>query len=294
VAESTAGTPNGALFATGAVTLVGASVAAASLIGDYPLLGGQAARYALASALLVAWAKLTGRHIPRPSKIDIAWLSAVAFFGMVLFNVFLILSTDRIDPSLVGAIVGTAPIVLAVAGALQLRKTPQLRLVAAAFVVAAGTALVVQARVEGDLAGLLLAVAVMLGEVGFSLLAVPVLGRIGPIGVSVHATWLAAAMLVVGAMVFDGSAALRVPTATEFWALLFLAVLVTAAAFVMWYSAVDLMGAEKAGLFAGLIPVSALVTSAAIGTDMITLGKLTGVLMIGVGVVFGARVGRRA
>ena len=38
------------------------------------------------------------------------------------------------------------------------------------------------------------------------------------------------------------------PTSTELWALVFLAVLVTAVAFVSWYSAVDRLGAETAGL----------------------------------------------
>ena len=210
---------------------------------------------------------------------------------MALFNILLILSTDRIDPSLVGAIIGTAPIVLAIAGALQLGRRPQATPITAAVKVTIGTALVVQARVDGDTVGVMFAIGAMLAEVGFSLLAVPVLSAIGPVGVSLHVTWIAAVMLLVGAVGLEGSAALRMPTSTELWALTFLAVLVTAVAFVLWYSAVDRLGAETAGLFAGFIPVSALLTSAMLGTDSVTPVKIAGVLIVGLGVAFGMRTG---
>ena len=104
----------GVLLAALSMSLVGSSVAAASIIGDYPILTGQALRYAAASVLLFLWALLTRRKIVRPSGRDFLWLGAVALIGMVLFNVLLILATDRVDPSLVGAIAGSAPIVFAV------------------------------------------------------------------------------------------------------------------------------------------------------------------------------------
>lgn len=69
--------------------------------------------------------------------------------------------------------------------------------------------------------------------------------------------------------------------------------MVTAVAFVMWYSAVGRLGVDTAGLFAGLIPVSALVSSALIGHDQMTVAKTIGVLMVGGGVVLGVSAGRR-
>lgn len=56
----------------------------------------------------------------------------------------------------------------------------------------------------------------------------------------------------------------------------YLAIAVTAIAFVVWYWAVNRLGADTAGLFAGLILVSALLTAAALGTDAISLPE-TGV-----------------
>ena len=50
----------GATLATGSVLLIGGSVAASSLLGGYPVLGGQAIRYLVAALLLAAWAPRTG------------------------------------------------------------------------------------------------------------------------------------------------------------------------------------------------------------------------------------------
>ena len=51
---------------------------------------------------------------------------------------------------------------------------------------------------------------------------------------------------------------LRVPTAGEALGLAWLAVGVTAIAFVLWYSAVQALGVERTGLLTGVLPVSAL------------------------------------
>lgn len=69
--------------------------------------------------------------------------------------------------------------------------------------------------------------------------------------------------------------------------------MVTAVAFVMWYSAMSRLGADTAGLFAGLIPVSALASSVLIGHDQVTITKAIGVLLVGGGVVFGVNSVRR-
>jgi drug/metabolite transporter (DMT)-like permease len=161
-------------------------------------------------------------------------------------------------------------------------------------VVAIGVAVIEQARLTGTAGGILLAVGAMLSEVGFSLFAVPALRSIGPIGVSAHGTWIAAAMLAIAALFAGGSNAVRMPTLAEAAALAYLAFVVTAVAFVMWYSGVERIGADTAGLFAGLIPLSALITASMIHTDALTLAKLFGASVVGIGVALGLRdPGRR-
>jgi drug/metabolite transporter (DMT)-like permease len=100
-------------------------------------------------------------------------------------------------------------------------------------------------------------------EAAFSLLAIPLLATLGPVGVSTYACAAAA--------------------------FAYLAVVVTAVGFVLWYSGVRRLGVERAGLFAGLVPVAALVTSAAVGAATFTLSRLVGAVAVGAGVTIGIK-----
>ena len=103
-------------------------------------------------------------------------------------------------------------------------------------------------------------------EAAFTLLAVPVLGRHGPWGVSVHSVWLGAAMFTVLAALTEGPAAVTRLSAAELGAIAYLAVLVTVAAFVLWYSTVAALGPGRVGLLTGIAPVSAALTGIAAGS----------------------------
>jgi CHRD domain/EamA-like transporter family len=94
------------------------------------------------------------------------------------------------------------------------------------------------------------------------------------VGVSTYACVAAAAMLLAGAIEVDGSTAAHLPTPREAMAFGYLAVVVTALAFVLWYSGVRRLQVERAGLFAGLVPVAALVTLAVVGAAVLTLPLL--------------------
>jgi hypothetical protein len=62
---------------------------------------------------------------------------------------------------------------------------------------------------------------------------------------------------------------------------------VTTIGFVAWYSGVARLGVERAGLFAGLIPVAALASVAVVGASEISGTKLAGSLVVGAGIVLG-------
>jgi drug/metabolite transporter (DMT)-like permease len=95
---------------------------------------------------------------------------------------------------------------------------------------------------------------------------------------------LAVPLLVACGLVLDGPAGLlRMPTAQEALGLAWLAVGVTAIAFVLWYSGVQALGVERAGLLTGVLPVSALVAAALLGRAELTAGRLAGALLVGAG-----------
>jgi drug/metabolite transporter (DMT)-like permease len=278
-------TLRGGLAATTALTLVGSQVAAADLIEDYPVATGQALRYAVAAAVLLAIAR--GR-LPRLSRREALGLAALSATGLVLFNAFVLGAVREGDPATVGVIIGCVPVVLAIAGPLLEGRRPSGRVVAAAAVVAAGAAGVQYAGGGLSALGLLLALGALAGEACFSLLAVPHLTRLGPLAVSTYACLFAVPMLALWSLLAHGPAP-QAPTAEEAGTLLYVAVVVTVGGFLLWYTGVGLLGVERAGLFAGVLPVSALVCSAAIGSAEVTPARLAAVAVVAAGVSVGVR-----
>ena len=96
----------GAGLAAGSVLLIGGSVAASSLLGGYPVLGGQAIRYLAAGLLLAAWARLRRISLPRPAGREWAWLAGLAVVGLAGCSVLLIEATRVADPASVGIVIG--------------------------------------------------------------------------------------------------------------------------------------------------------------------------------------------
>jgi drug/metabolite transporter (DMT)-like permease len=243
---------------------VGGSVAVSSLLTGAPLFTAQAVRYAAACLLLLGFARAFGRRLLLPRGREWLWLLAVAVSGLVVFNVALVDGARHAEPAVLGVAVACVPLVLAVVGPLLDGRRPRPAVVAAAVLVTCGAALV-QGLGRSDAVGLAWAAVVLCCEAGFTLLAVPVLGRHGPWGVSVHTTWLAAAVFAVLGLVREGPAAAAHLRTDDVLAVGYLAVAVTAVAFVLWYSSVGRLGAGRAGLLTGVAPVAAAATGTALG-----------------------------
>ncbi|KDN86757.1 hypothetical protein KCH_14910 [Kitasatospora cheerisanensis KCTC 2395] len=188
------------------------------------------------------------------------------------------------DPAVVGSIVGCTPLLLGVLGPLLARRRPAARLLAAAALVVAGAALT-QGFGSGDTVGLLCAAGTLLCEAAFSLLAVPLLPRLGPVRVSAYTTALAVPLFAVTAAF--SPAPLRAPTSTELLALLYLALVMTCVAFLLWYSALTRLTPEHAGLFGGLIPLTATLSGAVLTATAPTALQLLGAALVTVALLLG-------
>ena len=194
----------GAGLAAGSVLLVGGSVAASSLVDGYPVLGGQAVRYLVAGVLLAAWARLRHKPLPRPAGREWAWLAALAAIGLAGCSVLMIQATRVANPASVGVIIGAAPLVIIVAAAIAAGRRPTGRVLLAAAVVTAGSAAAQLGGTTGpgwSAAGLLWPGGALAGVVGSSLLAAPVLPRLGALAVTVYSCGLAGLMLLAAAAV---------------------------------------------------------------------------------------------
>jgi drug/metabolite transporter (DMT)-like permease len=109
--------------------------------------------------------------------------------------------------------------------------------------------------------------------------------------VSAYACLFAVPLLVVWSLIAEGPT-LPMPDAEQAAALAYLALGVTTFGFLSWYSAVGLLGVERAGLFSGVLPVSALAVSAALGVAEVTPERLLAVAVVAGGVTLGVRSAR--
>jgi drug/metabolite transporter (DMT)-like permease len=275
----------GVLYGASAMALVGGSVAVSGVVTPAVMFTAGAIRYAVACLLLIGYA----RRVPLPRGTEWLWLAGIAGTGLVLFNIALVEGSRHAEPAVLGVAVASVPPVLAVAGPLLQGMRPRRYVVLAAIVVTCGAALV-DGLGRSDALGLGFAVVVFGCEAAFTLLAVPVLGRLGPVGVSAHAAWMASVLYAVLGL------AARQPvtrlTAGQWAAVAYLAVGVTAVAFVLWYSAVGRLGPGRAGLLAGVTPISAAITGTLLGAPVPGPAVWTGIAVVAVGLALGLRAER--
>lgn len=270
------------------MALVGGSVAVSHVLVDAPLMTAQTIRYAAAAVLLVAMAAVLRRPIPRPRGHEWLLLIALAGTGLVLFNVALVRGAAHAEPAAIAVAVAAVPVVLGIVGPLLEGQTPRTRLLVAGAVVTAGSVLV-QGVGRTDAVGVAWAAVALACEAAFTLLAVPLLPRLGAWGVSVHSVVVGTAMFGILALVTEGPTAATRLDGADWAAIAFLAVLVTAVAFVLWYATVGRVGAASAGLLTGVAPVSATVVGIAVTGDVPGAGVWVGVAVVVAGLAYGLR-----
>ena len=281
----------GLVCAASAQALIGAAAGVSAVLTDYPVTGGQMLRYALAAVVLFAVLRVRRIALLRPTGRELVRLALLALCGQTLFNLFLFAALERADPATVGSVLGATPLLLVVAAPLLGGRRPSAGVVVGALIVVAGAA-TVQGMGGGTALGFAFACGVALCEMGFTLIAVPLLPRLGAWRIAAYATAMAIPQMFVVGLFTDGAEFVRMPSGAEFAALIYLALPLTAGAFLLWYSALARIEPERAGLFMGLVPVTAAASGLVLGTGVPTLGQFGGAVLVGVGVVVGMRVGR--
>ncbi|MFE5561472.1 DMT family transporter [Streptomyces sp. NPDC056544] len=268
------------------MALVGSSVTVSRALVDAPLFATQAVRYAAAALLLCALARVARVPIHRPRGREWLWLAGIAATGLVLFNVAVVRGVAHAEPAVIAVAVASVPILLGLLGPVLEGRRPSRRVLLAAPVVVAG-AVLVEGTGRTDAAGVAWAALALGCEAAFTLLAVPVLRRHGAWGVSVHAVWLGALMLAGLTVVFEGPAALSSLGRAQWAATGYLAVMVTAVAFLLWYRTVAAVGAGRAGLLAGIAPLAAagagILTGSGVPGPAVWLGLLVVIVGLGAG-----------
>ncbi len=100
------------------------------------------------------------------------------------------------------------------------------------------------------------------------------------------AAWAAILATVELAILTRGD--IPTPTATEGAAIAYLAVITTALAFVLWFGAVQQLGAAKAGLLVGFMPIAAVTVDAVLNGAAPSTADIAGTALVAAGIAFGA------
>ncbi len=283
----------GMLQALTAMAMVGGAVTASGFLTDYPLFTAQAVRYTSAALVLGACARFAGwGDVRSPIGREWWWLTASATAGLSVYNLAVLKAIEHAEPALVGSFVAGVPLVLALAAPISARRRVPVGVVGAAAVVVLG-ALIIQGVGRGDATAVGFSLVALAGEAGFTLLAAPVLGRLGAFSVATHTSWIAAVQLLVLAVVVDRGDGIVGPSLEVVVAVAYL-VAASAGAFVLWFLAVGSIGGEVAGLAAGIIPVAAAVSGLAFGLTTVDARVAVGTLVVAAGVGCGLEATRRA
>ncbi|GAA3021677.1 hypothetical protein GCM10020229_36110 [Kitasatospora albolonga] len=280
-------TLRGSLAAATAMTAVGSSAAVSPLLAAYPLLAGQGWRYLAAGLILL----LPGRRLPPPPRLTTRQrgrVLALAATGMAGFNVCLLNAVAHADAATVGAVIGATPVLLAVTGPLLDRRRPSARIAVSSLLTVAGVLLIQNHSTAATPTGLLYTAGALACECCFSLLAVPLLPRPRP--APPLRPRLPDRRSAPGGHLRPPRRRPRpphLPTPTEALALSYLTLVVTALAFFLWYAGVARLGVDRAGLFAGLVPLAAVLLGALLGTTQLTPPVLLGAALVGAAVALG-------
>ena len=273
-----------------AACCVGASIAVTPFVAEFPVLIGQAARYAVAAVVLAALLpRLEPSPRPRPTRAQVVRVAVAAATGSAGFNVLLVAASRRAEPAVIGAVVGASPVVLAVLGAPRgpgRWPRPRPRVLLGAGAASAGV-VVVNGGGHGTPAGLLLAIGVLACEVAFTLAVAPVLREVGPARVSTWNCAVAAGLLALASAATGEH--LRTPSGSEVATLAYQGLVMTALAFVLWYRGVARLGADRAGTTMAVAPVAATLTAAAVGTGTLGVATAVGAGLAAVGVLVAVR-----
>ena len=186
-----------------AIAMVGGSVAISGVLATAPMYTAEAVRYAVACLLLVLFARVAGQRLVMPRGTEWLWLGGVALTGSVLFNIALVQGPGTRNRPCSASQWPVSRRCWPCSAHWPTAGGPAGPGWAAALVVTCGAALVTGLG-RTDAIGVGWAAVVLGCDAAFTLLAMPVLGRHGPWGVSVHATWIAAVVYGGIGLVHEG------------------------------------------------------------------------------------------
>ncbi|MGB3127034.1 MAG: EamA family transporter [Pseudomonas sp.] len=268
-------------------------VAGRYLAGDVDPLLAASLRFVLASVALLGFMALVGIRLVRPNARQLAQLAMLGFFGIYCYNLCFFYGLQYINASRASLIVALNPAVIGVASWLWFKERlgPGKWLGIALCLGGAGAVIVsrnpqlLQAAAQAWIGDVLIAGCVA-GWGAYSLLSRGLNRVLGALQTVTWSILLGTVMLVIttaltGRMTFAAVQAVQLP---QWLSLLYLGVLGSALAYILWYDGIQRIGATRAGVFIALNPLTAVICGAMLLGEQLTPPMLAGgaVILLGI------------
>jgi len=242
-----------------AVSLAGTWVAGKIAVQEIAPVALAVSRFAVASVLLAAWILVRGGSLVWPRRRDLPFVMLMAGTGVAGFSLMFLFGLQR-TPAADGAILvpGLAPIVAATVGSVLYPERPPRQLALGLASALPGLVLVVgpsveqsQARLLGDACFLVAALCwgtyTALGRVATS--------RFGVLNATLYALVAGTVLLVPLALLEGGWETLMTASSDALRGFLYLTVVGTVVAYVLYYEGVARIGVGRASSFTLAVPV---------------------------------------
>lgn len=276
---------------TVSMAIVGSSVVVGKLVTSaFPVFLASALRFALASLLLAPalWLR-EGGFARRLSRREGWALFGVSLTGVFLFNVCMLYGLRWTTAAASGIVTSATPALIVLFSYLLLGERLDARRIAAMVFTVAGIVALglasgpssedsgARARDGTSLAGMALVFGAATGEALYTVLGKGLTRSLSPLaivtGVSLIGFVLFLPIAAIEAVQFPFA---DVPASA--WLLIaYYAVIVTVAAFMLWYYGVARVAANSAAVFTGIIPVAAVLLSYAVLGERFRWGHVLGI-----------------
>ena len=257
---------------------------------DLPTLSIVALRVGIAALVLWGVVGLLGRAVPRDPAVWAAFLGMGVLNNVIPFGL-IVWGQHSIASGLASILNATTPLfTVAVAGLLLADERISGRKLAGLVLGLTGVAVMIgPAALAGLGRDVLAQLACLGGALSYGCAAV--FGRrfrrlgVDPIVVAAAQVTASALLLVPAALFVDAPWTLPMPPLPTWAALLGLAVLSTAAAYVLYFQILQRAGATNVSLVTFLIPVSAIALGVLVLGEALTGGQLAGMALIALGLL---------
>jgi drug/metabolite transporter (DMT)-like permease len=288
---------SGPLYLTGAFALAGSSVISARLLsghlGTFTITAVSLA-FALMALLPLCASKLK-QTIKQMSRSDVVMLLLQAVFGIFLFRLLLLQGLSRTSTSEAGLLTGATPAITAVLAWVFLKERVSSGKLVGILCTVGGVLLIqglATSRLSSEhLLGNLLVISAAASESTFNVIsrvnAVNAENR-SPLDPLVQTTLVSGVALVfcVVPMMFEQPLyRLSAIGLTEWLALVWYGVFVTALAFICWYAGIKRCAASTAAAFTGMMPFTSLLLSVLLLGERAGFEQWTGGALVVLGMV---------